>query len=68
MSVGKMYFLIYQKPEIGQAKLEGLMKYRCSHCKAVHPSNRVMTNDEVHEVSKEEALVNGVDWESKGSA
>jgi len=68
MSNGKTYFFIYQEPEIGQAKMGGLLKYNCIHCGTVHPSNRVITNGDVIEVSKEEALANGIDWESRGSA
>jgi hypothetical protein len=68
VSIGKTYFYIYQRPEIGQAKMNGLLKYKCIHCGTVHPSNRVRTNGEVVETSAEEALANGIDWESKGSA
>ena len=60
MSMGKTYFFIYEKPEIGQAKMNGLLKYKCIHCGAIHSSNRVITNGDVMETSKEEALANGV--------
>jgi hypothetical protein len=67
-SIGKTYFFIYEKAEIGQAKSNGLLKYTCIHCGASHPSDRVITNGEAMETSPDEALANGIDWESKGSA
>jgi hypothetical protein len=67
-SLEKAYFAIFAKAEIGTARSAGLYNYKCSNCGAIHRSDRVLVNGESNEVSKEEALANGLVFESKGSA
>ena len=64
----KAYFGVFEKAEIGAAKHAGLLSYTCTHCGESFPSNRVMTNGEVFGVAKEQALANGLAFESAGSA
>jgi hypothetical protein len=65
-NVGKKYFAVFQKAEIGAAKSSGLFTYRCSHCKENHSSRSVLMRGEVVEVTEEEARASGIDFESKG--
>jgi hypothetical protein len=67
--LGKMYFGVFQKSEIGATKLAGLITYRCPHPGCGHSSNHQLVNGEVVEVSPQEALSSGLlVFDSKGSA
>jgi hypothetical protein len=68
--LGKKYYALFELAEMAAAKRVGLITYTCSYlyCRASYPSDRLPTNDDVVEVSKEEALKNGLDFESKRSA
>jgi hypothetical protein len=68
--IGKMYFAVFDRAEIGAAKQAGLVTYQCTHadCRTSYPSNRQMTNGEITEVPMAEALSEGLAFESKGSA
>jgi hypothetical protein len=63
-----LYFRAHSKAEVGAARREGLFSYFCPHCRNVIQSNEVHVNGEMNETSKEEALNNGLAWESAGSA
>jgi hypothetical protein len=69
-TMGKHYYGIFALPEMGAAKRAGLLTFTCMHedCKASYPSDRLLVNGEAVEVSKQEALANGLSFESKGQA
>jgi rubredoxin len=63
-SLEKKYFAVFDKREIGQARMAGLLDYNCSQCGAVHNSKSIMVNGEVTEVSQDEAQNDGIGFES----
>jgi hypothetical protein len=68
-NVGAAYYAIFTESEMGAAKRSGKITYPCKNdaCKKPFPADRV--NGEANKVSKEEALKNGLIWESRaGSA
>jgi hypothetical protein len=67
-TIGKHYYGIFELAEMGAAKQAGLVRFKCTHCGASYPSNRIFVNGEAVEVSSKEALSNGLIFESKGSA
>jgi DNA-directed RNA polymerase subunit RPC12/RpoP len=67
-TIGKHYYAIYELAEMGAAKRAGLLTFTCMHCGNSVTSDRQLVNGEAAPVSKEEALANGIDFESKGQA
>jgi hypothetical protein len=68
--IGKNYYGLFELAEMGAAKGAGLITYKCTSadCGASYRSDRLIFNGEVVEVSKDEALSNGIVFESKASA
>src|SRR5215813_6312040 len=68
--LGKMYYALYDLAEMGAAKGAGLITYRCPHkgCGFESKSNHLLTNGEAVEVSRDEAISNGLVYESKGQS
>lgn len=67
-NLDKMYYCLYELAEMGAAKRAGLITYRCMHEPCDFQSNHVLTNGEAIEVSSDEALSNGLVFETKGLA
>jgi hypothetical protein len=69
-AVGKIYFGVFQKAEIGAAKKAGAFTYQCPNpaCRATYRSDHLLTSGEVMEVPEDEARSNGLVYESAGSA
>ena len=63
-AIGGLYFHVYQRAEIGAAKRTGLVSYKCQHCHSKFQSDSLLTNGEVSETTKEEAVSRGIDFES----
>jgi len=66
--IGKHYYGVFELAEMGAAKGAGLVTYKCTHedCGASYSSDRLTTNGEALEVSEQEALSNGLAFQSKG--
>jgi hypothetical protein len=63
-AMGKNYYALSEKAEMGAAKNAGLIAYKCNHCGAI--DSAVRPNGETAEVSAEEALSGGLAFQSKG--
>ena len=63
-NMGKKYFAVFEKAEIGAASRAGLPTYQCSHCKLHHSAASVLLNGDVVYVTEAEARSNGIDFES----
>jgi hypothetical protein len=64
-SIGRAYYALVVLSEMGEAKNSDTFKYPCSKCGNLFPPDRVNSNME--EVSTEEALKNGLIWESNSA-
>jgi len=65
---GKKYYAVFAMPEIGAAKAAGLIEWACTHPDCGFSSGRILVNGRLEDASKEEALANGLAFESKGLA
>ncbi|HST09046.1 MAG TPA: hypothetical protein VLL05_01620 [Terriglobales bacterium] len=62
--IGKAYFAVYEKGDIGQARQAGLLEYKCGRCGKKHLSKPLVVNGSVNETSEREARKAGLLWES----